>query len=177
MIHEVSKALQDMLSSQLYPEWLMDQDGVQPCIPSHENQDYKVGIYLYDLAEYSIAAQRYATITDHTRVFPSKLISLSYLIYVNEEVQFGGYNKEQEEVLLERMIQVIHDTSALEAAQQHVNLQFENVDVENKIRLWQSLNKPLQPALYIKVLPVEIKSNRQEEVTLVHDITLKSEPT
>ena len=41
---------------QLYPDYLLDRDGVQLCIPRHEHQDVQIGIYLYDISEYSMPA-------------------------------------------------------------------------------------------------------------------------
>ena len=114
MIHEVSKTLCAQLIDQLYPDYLLDRDGVQLCIPRHEHQDVQIGIYLYDISEYSITAQRYASVDGDSRVFPPKLMELSYLIYVNEDARFGGYNKEQEEILYEKMIQIFHDLSVLQ---------------------------------------------------------------
>lgn len=172
MIEEVSIALQDILRKYLYPDYLLDMDGVKLCIPKHDEQDYQIGIYLYDVSEYSLIAQRYATIEDHTRVFPPKLMEISYLIFVNESVQFGGYDKLQEDRLYEKMIQIFHDESVLEVEGKQLPIHFENINLDNKIRLWQSLNTPLQPALYIKIAPVEIASGKQEQDTLVKDVNV-----
>ena len=104
MIHEISRTICRHLVEQLYPDYLLDRDGVQLCIPRHEHQDVQIGIYLYDISEYSITAQRYASVDGDSRVFPPKLMELSYLIFVNEDARFGGYNKEQEEILYEKMM-------------------------------------------------------------------------
>ena len=113
MIHEISRTICRHLVEQLYPDYLLDRDGVQLCIPRHEHQDVQIGIYLYDISEYSITAQRYASVDGDSRVFPPKLMELSYLIFVNEDARFGGYNKEQEEILYEKMIQTFHDLCML----------------------------------------------------------------
>ena len=62
MIHEISRTICRHLVEQLYPDYLLDRDGVQLCIPRHEHQDVQIGIYLYDISEYSITAQRYASV-------------------------------------------------------------------------------------------------------------------
>lgn len=172
MIHEVSKAIQDILGKELYPDLLMDMDNVKQCIPTHENLDFKVGIYLYDVTESNVGLQKHATIVDHLRIFPPKMMELSYLIFVNEEVQFGGYSKEQEELLLERIIRTFHDLSKFNICDEELSLQFENVSLENKIHLWQSLQKPLQPAIYLKISPVRILSNKKEEVIFVRRVDI-----
>ena len=83
MIHEISRTICRHLVEQLYPDYLLDRDGVQLCIPRHEHQDVQIGIYLYDISEYSITAQRYASVDGDSRVFPPKLMELSYLRSLN----------------------------------------------------------------------------------------------
>ena len=174
MIHEVSKALCTQLIEQLYPDYLLDRDGVQLCIPRHEHQDVQIGIYLYDISEYSITAQRYASVDGDSRVFPPKLMELSYLIYVNEDARFGGYNKEQEEILYEKMIQIFHDLSVLQVKDSQLPLQFVNMELDSKIHIWESLHQPLQPALYLRVAPVEIASMKNEKVNIVWHVDVKT---
>ncbi|MCR0526721.1 DUF4255 domain-containing protein [[Clostridium] innocuum] len=174
MIHEVSKTLCAQLIDQLYPDYLLDRDGVQLCIPRHEHQDVQIGIYLYDISEYSITAQRYASVDGDSRVFPPKLMELSYLIYVNEDARFGGYNKEQEEILYEKMIQIFHDLSVLQVKDRQLPLQFVNMELDSKIHIWESLHQPLQPALYLRVAPVEIASMKNEKVNIVRHVDGKT---
>lgn len=174
MIHEVSKTLRAQLIDQLYPDYLLDRDGVQLCIPRHEHQDVQIGIYLYDISEYSITAQRYASVDGDSRVFPPKLMELSYLIYVNEDARFGGYNKEQEEILYEKMIQIFHDLSVLQVKDSQLPLQFVNMELDSKIHIWESLHQPLQPALYLRVAPVEIASMKNEKVNIVRHVDVKT---
>lgn len=174
MIHEVSKTLCAQLIDQLYPDYLLDRDGVQLCIPRHEHQNVQIGIYLYDISEYSITAQRYASVDGDSRVFPPKLMELSYLIYVNEDARFGGYNKEQEEILYEKMIQIFHDLSVLQVKNCQLPLQFVNMELDSKIHIWESLHQPLQPALYLRVAPVEIASMKNEKVNIVRHVDVKT---
>lgn len=170
MIQDVSKALCEVLREHLYPDMLGDRDRIQLCIPRHEHQDVQIGIYLYDISDYTLTAKRYASIEGNQRVFPPKLLELSYLIYVHEDAHFGGYNKEQEEALYERMIQIFHDISYLEINDVHVPIQFVNVSLDSKIHLWQSLHQPLQPALYLRIAPIEIASALHENVNLVRSV-------
>ena len=160
---------------QLYPDYLLDRDGVQLCIPRHEHQDVQIGIYLYDISEYSITAQRYASVDGDSRVFPPKLMELSYLIFVNEDARFGGYNKEQEEILYEKMIQTFHDLCMLEVNAAQIPIQFVNMELDSKIHVWESLHQPLQPALYLRVAPVEIASLQSEKVNIVRHVDVVTE--
>lgn len=142
MIHEVSRTICRHLVEQLYPDYLLDRDGVQLCIPRHEHQDVQIGIYLYDISEYSITAQRYASVDGDSRVFPPKLMELSYLIFVNEDARFGGYNKEQEEILYEKMIQTFHDLCMLD-----VNA----AQIRYSLSIWSLILKSMYGRVFISL--------------------------
>ncbi|EFP60183.1 hypothetical protein HMPREF0983_03500 [Erysipelotrichaceae bacterium 3_1_53] len=101
-------------------------------------------------------------------------MELSYLIYVNEDARFGGYNKEQEEILYEKMIQIFHDLSVLQVKDSQLPLQFVNMELDSKIHIWESLHQPLQPALYLRVAPVEIASMKNEKVNIVRHVDVKT---
>lgn len=174
MIQEVSQVILKLLADELYPSDVMNPDNVKLCIPKHENTDYQIGIYLYNIQDDGTHEQHYSTVINGKRVFPSKKVILNYLIFVNEDATFGGYNKEQEERLLERMIQTFHDHNEIIVQEAKLNITFDRLDLENKIRLWQSLDKPFQPALYLNVSPVEILSLKSEDVHSVKQVELGS---
>ena len=56
----------------------------------------------------------------------------------------------------------VHDHDAL--------MTLENLSLDDKIRLWQSLSSPFQSCLYIKVSPVFIPSTRVKEAHRVQEI-------
>lgn len=172
MIQEVSQTILKLLADELYPSDILNPDNVKLCIPKHENMDYQVGIYLYNIQDDGTHEQHHSTVVDGKRVFPSKKVILNYVIFVNEETSFGGYNKEQEDRLLERIIQIIHDHNELKNLDASASITFDRLNLENKIRLWQSMNKAFQPAIYIQVSPVEIISRRSEDVHFVKKVEL-----
>lgn len=175
MIAEVSEAIRQLLMTALYPDFISDKDRVQLCVPKQKQQDYQIGIYLYDLDSDCLNEKRYATAQGNAWHFPDKLIKASYLIYVNEEEQFGGFSKAQEEQLLEAIIQVFHDTAILYVEDQALPLQFEQPAIDTKLCLWQSFQQPLQPALYINVASIAIASKRKETMKQVKEVVLHTE--
>lgn len=174
MIHETSNAIEKLLSGMLYPNYLASRDLVKQCIPHHDQKDFCIGIYLYDITSDDHHEQRYANVVNHERIYPDKVVIASYIVFVNEEESFGGYSKQQEEELLEELIRIFHNQGMLEVLDDAMSIQFENPDMETKIRLWQSFQKPLQPALYIKVSPLRIPSRKSETVSLVHEVDIKT---
>lgn len=51
----------------------------------------------------------------------------------------------------------------------NIRLVFLRENVEFKIRLWGSFNKALQPAVYIKTVPVLIASRRKRRISKVQE--------
>lgn len=172
MIQEISQALEQLLQEVLYPAVLISPDYVSLCVPRHEEQDYMVGIYLFDMEEDGTQRVAYSRVENGKRRFPDKNMTLSYVIFINEETRFGGYNKAMEAQLLEKLIQIFHDHASLKVQETEVMLQFVNMTLENKIRFWTSLNKPLQPSLFIRISPVPIASLKQELVDEVRHVDI-----
>lgn len=174
MIADISEWIRTIIIETLYPDIISSKDTVQLCIPKQKKQDFQVGIYLYDIKSDALHEKRYASLREDEWQFPDKLVIASYLIYVNEEEQFGGFSKEYEERILEAMIQLFHDTSLVKVDGQELFIQFEELALHDKIQLWQSFQLPLQPALYINVSPIAIASKRKEKASLVQHMNLES---
>lgn len=174
MINEVSKELENLLQNFLYPEVVTSRDAISICVPKHENQDYLLGIYLYDLSQDVLQRDSFARVEGNTRYYPPKHISASYVVFCNEDTRFGGYTREAADQLLEKVIQIIHDTTSIQVNNNKMLVQFENIELEQKIRFWQSLSKPLQPAIYLKISPLLIPSLKKEKVSIVKDVHVQS---
>lgn len=165
MIAECGVALTKLLQKQMVPHDVMSPELITLRIPQLQDQDYVVGIYLYHIEEDQDAPrQEFIDIGETKRRFPGKSMSLSYVLFINEEATFGGFHKEQEDRLLERMIQIFHDEQHLQVEDQSCVIQFDSLDVDSRIRLWQSFSKPLQPAIYLRIHPLIISSRKEETV-------------
>lgn len=165
MIAECGKALTKRLQEELIPHYVLSKELIALRVPKLESQDFVVGIFLYHMEEdRNVDFQQYVHISDTLRQHPGKAIALYYVVFVNEEATFGGFHKEQEDRLLEKILQTFHDYQSLMVNEQECSVDFDTLDLDSRIRLWQSFSKPLQPAIYLKVHPIMIASMKQEDV-------------
>lgn len=164
----VSKWLQGILQNKLYPVLLADKDEVQLIVPAEKTMDYKVGIWLYDIKDYSgYNLKEYQVIDDRHRYLPPKAVELSYMITVLEDKQFGGIFMEDTQRILSACIASIYDNSVFMTETAKIAFSFLKLDIDMKIKLWNSISKPLQSAVYVNAAPVLIASERMEEYYLV----------
>lgn len=96
-------------------------------------------------------------------------VEMSYLIMINEEESFGAIKAGEEQQILERIMKCFYDNPYWSTKEEKVSFCFGRLNLEEKIRLWQALSKPIQPAVYIHVAPVLLSSSRTEEFTPVRD--------
>lgn len=176
MIAESGQALVEVLQREMVPDQIMSKDLIALRIPQLQDQDYVIGAFLYHIDEDHEAGQQgYRNESAHERSYPGRALSLSYVLFVNEEATFGGFHKEQEDRLLERMIQIFHDCQELQVMDQTCRIHFDSLNLDSRIRLWQSFSKPLQPAIYLQIHPVLVASLKKETIHRVKQTTIKSE--
>lgn len=168
-ILQVGKCLTELLRKTLCPSFVRDSSTIMLASP-WEQTDYRVGIYLYDIQDYSFAATQAVMISETERRFPPKAVELSYLLFCNENSRFGGIKREQIQILLNEMIRAIYDFPVVSREDgEEVQLSFSRETMDFKIRLWGSFNQPLQPAVYVKAVPVLIESGRTAEAAKVEE--------
>lgn len=176
MIAECGQALIQLLKDSLVPNDVGSNELICLRIPQLKDQDYEIGAYLYHIREdHQGAKQDFIDISEDERQFPGIAICLSYVLFVNEEATFGGFHKEREDYLLERILQCIHDQPSMQFAGQECKLHFASLDVDSRIRLWQSFSKPLQPAIYVELQPILIPSLKKEGIHRVKQRVIKTE--
>ncbi|MDE5891624.1 MAG: DUF4255 domain-containing protein [Acetatifactor sp.] len=168
-ILQVGKSLLELFQSKLCPDFVRDADLILLASP-WEEADYRVGLYLYDIQDYSLTATAEAALDDTLRRYPPKAVELSYLIFCNQTHRFGGVQREQLQAVLNEIVRTVYDNPELERGEgEAVRLSFLREAAEFKIRLWGSFNQPLQPAVYIKAEPVLIESRRMRRVSQVRE--------
>lgn len=162
-------SLMELLKKNLCPRYVRDREAVL-LAPPWEEGDFRVGIYLYDIQDYSIAAAEGRGISDEERRFPPKAVELSYMIFCNEKHRFGGVQREQAHVVLNEIIRLVYDNPLMQREDgEIVQISFQRESAEFKLRLWGSFNQPLQPAVYIKAVPVLIESVRSRKAARVRE--------
>lgn len=159
-ISETGKCILELFRKRLCPEFVRDEDLILLTSP-WEEADYRVGIYLYDIQDHSVMTTAEIPVSDTLRRFPPKAVELSYLVFCNETHRFGGVQREQIQTVLSEIVRTVYDNPEIERKEgESVFLSFLRENVEFKIRLWGSFNRPLQPAVYLKAAPVLIESGR-----------------
>lgn len=168
-ILQAGKCLLELLRKELCPEPVRDGDLILFASP-WEEADYRVGIYLYDIQDHSIMSTSEVLLDDEERRFPPKAVELSYLVFCNEEHRFGGIQREQIQGTLNEVVRTVYDHPVLEREDgQAIQISFLRESVDFKIRLWGSFDRPLQPAVYLNVVPVLIGSRRKRKISRVRE--------
>lgn len=168
-ILQAGNCLLELLRKELCPELVRDGDLIMPVSP-WEEADYRVGVYLYDIQDYSMVSTAEKPLGDEERRFPPKAVELSYLVFCNEAHRFGGIQREQIQATLNEVVRVVYDHPVLEREDGHaLQLSFLRESVDFKIRLWGSFDRPLQPAVYLNAVPVLIESRRKRKVSRVQE--------
>lgn len=166
-ILQTGKSILELLQQSLCPGYVRDEDAVALTAPWDE-EDYRVGIYLYDIQDYSPVSAPGVYIDERKRRFPPKAVELSYLIFCNQNHRFGGLQKGQLHRILNEVVRAVYDNPVLLREDgESVELSFLREDVEFKIRLWGSFHQALWPAVYVKAAPVLIASRRMQAVNPV----------
>lgn len=163
------KCLLELLRDNLCPGYVRDRDSILLTAP-WEEEDYRVGIYLYDIQDYSLAVAAVSDTGEDTLRFPPKAVELSYMLFCNEKHRFGGLQRERLQGVLNEVVRTVHDNPALRREDgEMVGFSFLRESVEFKIRLWGSFNQPLQPAVYLQAAPVPIASARTRKANRVKE--------
>lgn len=161
--------LLDLLKKNLCPEYVRDREAVLLTSPWEEG-DFRVGVYLYDIQDHSVMSTEGSYISDDERCFPPKAVELSYMIFCNEKHRFGGVQREQVHAVLNEIIRLVYDNPLLQREDgERVRVSFLREDAEFKLRLWGSFNQPLQPAVYIRAVPVLVASARSRNAAGVRE--------
>lgn len=135
-----------------------------------EEEDYRVGVCLYDIQDYSQAVVSAAESGENVLRFPPKALELSYMLFCNEKHRFGGVKREQVQGVLNEIVRTLHDHPSLKREDgETVGISFLRESVEFKIRLWGSFNQPLQPAIYLRAAPVLVASSRTRRISRVKE--------
>ena len=162
-------ALLELLKKKLCPGYVRDREAVLLTAPWEEG-DFRVGVYLYDIQDHSIMSTEGSYLNEEERRFPPKAVELSYMIFCNEKHRFGGVQREQVHAVLNEIIRLVYDNPLLQREDgESVQISFLREDAEFKLRLWGSFSQPLQPAVYIRAVPVFVTSARSRKAVRVRE--------
>ncbi len=168
-ILQTGKGLVELLREALYPDHVQDKEWIRLAAPGEE-ADYRVGIYLYDIQDYSVMATTEKILSESERQIRPKAVELSFMVFCNENSRFGGIQRENILTLLNEVMRTVYDHPVLSLEKgEEVQLSFLGGQMDFKIQLWGSFNSPLQPAVYIRAVPVLIASRRIRKTARVKE--------
>lgn len=162
--------LLEHLRSELVPVVISSGDMLKIAHPGME-EDFRLGLYLHDLEEVRPNGPPGMTrLGEDTRRFPDLLLALHFLAYANRKVAFNSMGSEDELLLLEAVYRAVHGVGKLELDGRELRLDFHPLTRAEKLSLWQSLNEPLQPAVYLTIEPILVPSTRISRVPPVREV-------
>lgn len=172
--------LLERLRGEMVPAVLNQEDDIKLAHPGAET-DYRFGVFLHDIEEVRpYGPPSSVRVSEDARRHPDRLLALHFLLYANRKVPFDSMGAVDEMVLLEAAMRAVHSMEPLEVDGQKVKAKFHELAPNEKTALWQSLNSPLQPAVYLTLEPAKIPSTRIRRTPPVREVQLttrrKGEP-
>ena len=176
-IVEVGNMLVQLLKEEMVPEVISGSHGIGLCSPADKG-DYALGIHLYDIRECEeIRTNGMQNTGPDRQQFPPMFISLYYMMtaYSDSDLKFRAA---EEQRILGRVMQILYDHPTVPArllpgrsSGPECRIELVDLDLEEKLRLWNTPDTPYKASLFYRVTPVEIQSMRTRKVARVTDIT------
>ncbi len=170
VIAETGKRLTGLAADILKQEFNIPPEQVGLAVPGEEG-GFSLCILLYNIQK-NVGMQTGRPIAAGTGKLrnPSNFYDLHYMLvpYSNGDRK---YRMEEELKIMDVLLRKLGDISFLEEERQTVFV-LENPDFEEKAKIWNALNQSLRAALYCKVGPVEIASERTKDIKRVTDVQM-----
>lgn len=169
IISDISGYIVKLLKSRLYPEPMLSSQSIELVSPADNNADYTLGVFMYDIRENMehVVPNMVPTEDNKLRKAPQSL-SLYYMVYMNSSAQVLVKAIDSQKILA-RVQQVLYDENeividklqkGLETMEENLRIMPSRLTYDEKTKIWTSLNKPYQLALYYTVAPVMLSSNK-----------------
>jgi hypothetical protein len=178
VIAEVGEKVRQILSDGLVPELIQDTNSVGLCSPADKG-DFILGIYLYDIRENGdVRMQGMVSTSASEQKFPSVFLSLYYMItpYSASDVKFRAG---QDQRILGKTMQLLSDNRIVPAREvgeglggMDLRIDLMDMDIEEKMKIWNDPTKPYHTSLFYRVAPVELESEKKTRVARVGEIDL-----
>lgn len=176
-ITQIGKKLEQIVQKAVTSELGIAKEKIGMGIPG-QAQGLIVCLYLYDFRKNTwIQSQSMETVDLTRQRYPSKYYDLYFLITFHSEGDMQ-FRMEEELKIMDILLRWLGDVSILESDNRGTKTpQFEihDPDLEEKVKIWSGLTQPMQPAVYCKVGPVEVVSDRTKRISRVTDIQMNYE--
>lgn len=180
IIADVSAFVVRTLREKMCPEPVPSPNNIEISSPASQDVDYIVGLYLYDIKEETQIAQPHLVERGRVQLIkPSKPYSLYYMLFINGGSQMGLKAPDIQKIV-GRAAQIINDNSSirpselqpwLEDEEPPIVLSQARMELDEKVRVWQAINKPYEISLFYKAAPVFLSSEVVVEPPRVAEAT------
>lgn len=182
IISETGKALVKLLQKELVPDLIKNDAAIGLASPADKG-DMILCIYLYDVKESESYRVSGMISSGETRQkFPPVHLTLSYMItaFSSSDVRFRS---EEEQRILGRVIQVLHDYPTLNpntmefgaGGEEGIKLEMYKADLEEKMKVWNFPNLAQRLSLFYRMGPVSLESAKTKEIKRVQGIEFRSD--
>ncbi len=165
---DISTAIVTLLRSTISPIPLQKAEQIGICSPK-EKENYTVGVFLYDIEIHKeMELQSRVFIDEEQYKEPPLSFSLYYMIFVNLKAN-SDTKQIDEQRILGRIIQQLYDyrkiprecfRGSILEQQQNISLQYINLSLEEKSKLYAMLNHTHETACFYKVSPVFMDTDK-----------------
>lgn len=180
IIADVSNYIVRTLRTKMCPEPIPSPNNIEVSSPADQDVDYILGLYLYDIREaVGMATPTFMPAGQVRLQKTPKPYDLYYMVFINGSSQMGLKALDIQKIL-GRVAQLINDNNAvmpnqlqkwLEANEPPITISQAKITLEEKVRVWQAINKPYQVSLFYKAGPVFLSSEVVIDTPRVTDAT------
>ncbi len=167
IIADVSNYIVKTLREKMCPEPIPSPNNIEISSPSSQDVDYIVGLYLYEIKEEGQIAQPPLISRGSVQLQkPPRPYSLYYMVFINGSSQMGLKAPDIQKII-GRIAQIVNDNNSvrpsqlqpwLDAEEPPITLSQAKISLEEKVRVWQAIQKPYQISLFYKAAPVFLSS-------------------
>lgn len=178
IISDVSAYIVKTLRTKMCPEPIPSPNNIEISSPAEQDVDYILGLYLYDVKEESGISTPPMMQTGRVRLQkPPRPYGLYYMVFINGSSQMGLKAPDIQKII-GRVVQIVNDNNSvlpdqlqtwLEIQEPPIVLSQAKISLEEKVRVWQAINKPYQISLFYKAAPVFLSSEIVVDTPRVSD--------
>ena len=178
IISDVSQFIVKTLRDKMCPEPIPSPNNIEISSPLSQDVDYLVGVYLYDMREdVEVTTPRYIQKGRAQITKPPRPYSLYYMVFINGSGQMGLKDPDIQKII-GKIAQIVNDNNSvfpnelqswLDTQEPPIVLSQAKISLEEKVRVWQAINKPYQISLFYRAAPVYLSSGEYIDTPRVTD--------
>ena len=181
IISDVSSYIVRKLREKMCPEPIPSPNNIEVSSPASQDVDYLVGVYLYNIEEdLQVTTPRMIERGRAELTRPPRPFALYYMVFINAGGQ-AGLKADDMQKIIGKIAQIVNDNNTvrpdelqswLTTQEPPITLSQAKISLEEKVRVWQAINKPYQISLFYKAAPVYLSSAEVIETPRVVDATI-----